>query len=286
DQYYHRHIKPEDSNRISKSWIRDMVAKYGKDSSVVKVRCLGEFADTEENQLITLEWLQAARDKEFVEDGSIPRFRISADIADGGLNETVIVASRQYDSFDHWIKLRRYNFPPARAPILAAEAAINMFKEFDGNKNEDDLVIDGLGVGAGTCGAIIHKGYNTVRYIGGSTEGVDTEKYRNTRVQSHMVMRDRLRDGQVVIADDFCEDDEDWEDFEGQMCSIKSKPGMGKLEDLLTKAEILRLGIKSPDMPDACSEIYAMQVPELITGDEPFVIIGELESAQYEGIAI
>lgn len=281
-QYYHRHIKPEDSHRISKSWIKDMITKYGKDSPVVKVRCLGEFADTEEDQLITIEWLQNARDREFKHDGSLPRFRVSVDVADGGTAQTVVIASRQYDSFTHWIKMKRYSFPPARAPILAAEAAVKMFKDYKGKIDEDDFAIDGLGVGAGTCGAVIHKGYQCVRYIGGG-ESDNPKKWRNRRVQSYMVMRDQLQNGLVVIAPDFC-DEEDWEDFEGQMCSIKSKPGLGRIEDLLTKAEIVRGGIVSPDMPDSVSMIYATQVPELVTGDEPFVIIGELESAQYESI--
>ena len=71
------HIRLEDTKRVSRAWVKRMQNKYGKTSPVVKIRCLGEFADDDENQLLSLSWIEEARYKPFEIDGSLKRRRLS-----------------------------------------------------------------------------------------------------------------------------------------------------------------------------------------------------------------
>ena len=79
-------------------------------------------------------------------------------------------------------------------------------------------------------------------------------------MQSYLVMRNAFRDGTIAVADDFVTDlPRDWDDFVGQLTSIVSKPGTERVEDLETKMEMKRRGIKSPDMADSCAMLFTGQ---------------------------
>ena len=264
--YYRKKIQHHEAPRIPQKWIDDMIAKYGKDSPVVQVRVFGNFVDTEENQLLALEWLQRAIDREFIEDGSIPTFRVSVDVADGGLDSSVVVVSFNYESFRYFRKQSIFNYPSSVAPIRTAESAALIYdalqEEFP--DLEGDLVVDSIGVGAGTAGWLIEKGYPVISYKGGASSD-DSEQWRNRRTQSHLCYRNDLRDDRIIIADDYCDPD-DWDDFLAQCVSIKTKPGDERVEDLETKEHMKARGVKSPDMPEAKIMAYATDTPT-VKGD-------------------
>lgn len=259
---YHRiHISLDKTKRVKRSWVKQMEDQYGKKSPVVRIRCYGEFADADPNQLISLAWLEDAGNRERAPDGSFPRLRVSVDVADGGEAMTVVTVCRHYSSFSEFVQRRRYSFPQAVSSIRAADVAEETFIEFGGRKedSEDDLVVDELGVGAGTAGTLIDREYPVVTYRGGERSD-DTKKWRNRRTQSYLCARDDLRDGKVVILDGFCEEVE-WDDFVAQMCSVRTKPGDERVEDLETKEHMMARGVKSPDDADSWAMQYATQEP-------------------------
>lgn len=276
--YYKMHVDLNKTNRVSRDWVKQMEDKYGVNSPVVKVRCYGEFAEMGENQLYALSWILAAREREFVDDGSVPYVRVSIDVSDGGEDETVITAARVYATFTHLLKQTRHSWSTAIAVIEAAKEGVKMFERFGGKKeSRDDFVVDSLGVGAGTAGALLDMGHRVVVYKGGSASD-NPNKWRCRRVQSHIVTRDNFRDGEFTIDDDFL-DDSDWDDFCAQMCSIQSKVGMEKVEDLITKKEMKALGIKSPDQAESVIMISATQIPTLIKKSNAAIeALGQMES--------
>lgn len=247
--------------RVPKEWVAKMARKYGESSPIFKIRCLGEFADSGANQLIPLQWiLDSFVDEPCAGDGSTPRLRVSIDIADGGEDETVITVLRRWNTFEELMCMRRFSFEAGVAPLRAAEAAIEMFKGWGGDKGEDDFVADGMGVGAGTVGKLSDEGYNVVRYAGGAASD-NPKKWRNRRVQSYTNLRDAFREGKLKVRRSAFESDEDVEDFQAQLCLIERKPGDEKVEDLVTKREMMQKGIKSPDIADSLAMGYATQMP-------------------------
>lgn len=274
--YYQIAITPEDSPRISKDWVDGMIRKYGIHSPIVKCRVLGQFVDMEEGQLLDPNWLEAVRlETEKEEDGSIPTLVISGDIADGGIDESVYHVAKHYHSYKIGIKQVRKSYTSETAVIDAADDLEQLFIDYEGDKGRDYFVIDSLGVGAGTAQELIRRGYRVIKYKGGQ-QSDQPKMWRNRRVQSYMVLRDQTRDQIYWFAPDFCDDD-DWEDFLAQACSIKYKDSGDKLEDLMTKNDMKAKGLKSPDMTDSWAMQFATSTP---INNSQFEIetFGELES--------
>lgn len=258
-EFYTKHIRFGDSRYTDAKWAERMRLRYGENSPVYQVRVLGEFVEMAENQLISLDWLNASRVRPFIPDGSHKKLRVSVDVADGGLNETSISAGEHYESSVHLLRQQNYSFPQSESPILAAKAAIEMFEAFGGDKKRDDFVVDANGVGAGTAGYLIDKGYIVVSYRGGH-DSDDSKQWRNRRVQSHLVFRNALRDGWLFISDQFVSDEE-WDEFTAQCCAIRRKPGIERVEDIETKADMLARGVVSPDRLESAIMQFATQAP-------------------------
>jgi phage terminase large subunit len=262
--YYRISIPLDKAPRVSKDWVEKMARKYGVNSAIYKIRCLGEFADSSADQLIAMQWVLDAFADDVPSDGSIPRLRVSIDVADGGVDETVITVARHYATFEHIVKVKRYSFPGGEAPILAAQAAMGLFLAWGGRIGEDDFVPDSLGVGAGTAGFLIKSEHSVVRYQGGASSD-DPKRWRNRRVQSYVNLRDAFRDKKIRISNDAFESDDDREEFIAQLCTIEYARSDDRVEDILTKAEMKRKGIPSPDMADSAAMQYATQAPAVAT---------------------
>lgn len=258
--YYRMHIDLAHTTRVSKKWVEDMRRKYGDNSPIFKVRCLGEFASDDVNQLIASSWVAAAWDREWSPDGSVHKLRISVDVADGGEDESVITAGHHYSNHVRLLKQSVFSFSSDKASIDCADAAERVFIALGGNAAQDDFVVDSVGVGTGVAGVLVSRGYKVVRYKGGS-DSDNKKSWRNRRVQSYMVLRDAFRDGRLSFADEFTDDPTE---LQAQLCSVKSKPGIERVEDLLTRDEMRALGIKSPDRADSMAMQYATQAPRVL----------------------
>jgi uncharacterized protein YndB with AHSA1/START domain len=279
--YYQIHVDLRKTTRVNPSWVKEMEEKYGKDSPVVRVRCYGEFAEEDENQLLSLEWIVASRSKPYRSDGSIPRQRITVDCSDGGGNFTVVTNSVRHASFTLFKKQSKYSFPQGTAATRTRDIVKKIWVDNGMDKrNGDDIVVDSLGVGAGVASMLIEGGFPVIRYMGGAASDNSAE-WRNRRVQSYMVLRDNYRDGKIITADDYIAE-EDWDDHDAQLCSIRRKAGTENREDLLTKQEMVDKGIVSPDRADSEAMQFATQSPILTPGG-PILIGRTLETASYDG---
>lgn len=272
--YYRMRIRLEDTKRVSSAWVERMARKYGVNSPIYRIRVQGEFASDDAFQLIATEWITNAAHRDFSGDGSLPKLRVSVDVADGGEDETVITVGRHYDSHTKILKQKAFSFDLARAQKDAADAAERMFEEFGGRKGQDDFVVDSLGVGTGCAGELYDRGHVVIRYKGGEASDND-KKWRNRRTQSYLVTRDAFRDGLISFADDSIDE---YEELEAQLCSVKRKiVGDDKVEDLVTREEMRREGIKSPDRADSLVMQFATQAPVFSPashGKEPEITYG------------
>jgi hypothetical protein len=261
--FFRYHVNLQNARRIDKKWVESMRIKYGPSSPAFKIRCLGDFADASEAQLIPMQWvLDAHLAEPHKSDGSAPRLRVSVDVADGGLDETVITVAHLYYSKTVILKIQRFSFAASEAPIETAKAAEQMFFGFGGTVNSnDDFVVDSLGVGAGTAGWLLDKGYSVVTYKGGESSDSPAQ-WRNRRVQSYINLRNAFRDRAIELVQDVL-NEEDWDDLLAQLCSIEMDHSRDRVEDLITKEEMRRRGIKSPDMADSLAMQFATQTARL-----------------------
>lgn len=258
---YHRmHVRYQDAPRfISPEWVNSMRIKYGEDSPVFKIRVLGEFADFDSATLIPLEFIEEAFDADIEPDGSHPVLRVAVDVADGGADDTMITPCRRYDSFDHILQQKAFNFSPSVAVIKSAEAAITLFEAHGGQKDKDEFVVDANGVGAGTAGVLIDKGYRVIRHIGGE-KADDPSRWRNRRVQNHMSMYDRFSQYRVKIDKSMIDD---VEQFIQHMVAVKrDSSGDDKFDDIQTAEKVKAELGESPDRSASASMIFHGERPE------------------------
>lgn len=208
DLYYRMHVPytaaPE---YISPQWVEAMRIKYGEDSPIFKIRVLGEFADFDQAILIPYHFIEEAFDADITPDGSHSVKVVAVDVADGGADSTCITAGERFASYDHIKFQNRFNYDPSVAVLESARAAIRMFELIGGDKAADYFVVDANGVGAGTAGLLIEKGYNVIRYMGGESAD-EPDRYRNRRVQNHIAMADQFTQFKIKIDSKGIEDKE------------------------------------------------------------------------------
>lgn len=284
--YYRMHIKPEDAKEyISQDWLKNMAKKYGIDSPIYKIRCLGEFVEQEANQLIPYGWLTEAREREFEEDGSIPRLVVSVDVAAGGDDFTVTEASNFYETKTLKMRQEKHSFPAKTASLETARAAAEMFDRFDGKKDGNDLiVIDMMGVGNGAYNYLIEWGYPVVGYAGGSTGGVDTKRWRNKRVKVYWTFHDDLKNDKLHYSERFVDNEDDWDEYFDQVCMIRRRDGGERIEDLEPKEMLIKRTRKSPDRADTSAMAYITELPDIADSDEEDVeVMGSTMMESYDG---
>jgi phage terminase large subunit len=108
------------------------------------------------------------------------------------------------------------------------------------------------------AGELYDRGYRVIRYKGGESSD-NPEKWKNRRTQSYLVARDAFRDGLISFEPDAVDD---VEELEAQLCSVKRKiSGDDRIEELVTREEMRREGIKSPDRADSLVMQFATQAP-------------------------
>lgn len=277
--YYKMHIKHSDARKlIPQSWVNAMAQKYGVDSPIYLIRVAGEFASYDELILIPPEFIDDALNTPYKSDGSHPQLKISIDVADGGADSTTITAALHYADHVHVIKQKQFHFSPSVAVIESAQAAIEMFNGFGGNKIMDTFIVDAIGVGAGTAGYLMKEGYNVVRNVGGESSD-DANKWRNRRVQNYIALYNAFMEGSLTIEPDAIDDEEE---FTAHLLSIKRNEDNEKVDDIEPKKKIKQNGQPSPDRADSLSMQYNGEIP---TADSVIVMpttIGTLESASYD----
>jgi hypothetical protein len=263
--YFRMQLTLDKCKRVSKTWAAKLRRKYGENSPIYKIRALGQFASDDKNQLIASEWVTQAWFREREDDGSLARLCVSVDVGDGGTDESVITVCRHFDSFIRGLKQVPYNFPQESAQHDTADAAESLFDSHGGRKGIDYFVVDATGVGTGCAGVLMQRGHKVIRYKGGEASS-DPKMWRNRRVQSYMVLRDVFRDGMIVLEPDFTDDREE---FEAQVCSVKKKEGDDEVrEDLVTRLQMRKDGLQSPDRSDSLAMQMATQAPAILPGTQ------------------
>lgn len=248
EHYYLMHVKHTDARKlISREWVEHMGRTYGKDSPIYKIRVLGEFAAFDEYTLIPLELVEDTLDTALPPDGSQPKVRVSIDVADGGADKTVCTVGLHYATHVQIVRQLAYSHPPKLAPLLAAEEGIRLFEAFGGkiDGTDDDFVVDANGVGSGTAGALMQKGYRVVCHIG--SEGAPP--FKNRRTANYLAFERAHREGTLAISPGAIDDEEE---YRAHVTSVK-RASSDKVDEIETKDKMKRDGLPSPDRADSAS---------------------------------
>lgn len=280
--YYTIHASLDKTTRVDAKWVDKMIRKYGANSPVVKIRCYGYFADSDPDQLISMQWVEDAKNDARMSDGSIPTWRLSIDVSDGGEDETVFTLAQQFETFLLIRRCIRRSYERVMATKEAADDAIEVLNGFNLDPDQIDFIVDSLGVGAGVRDQLLSRGHRVIGFKGGASSS-NKKRWRNKRVQCYWAMHNALKDSRIVYADDCFVSSDDEIDYEAQLSSIQMKHSIDRIEDVKTKEEMKRSGIKSPDMADSSMMLFSDADVVIINDSfgETFGAVGKSDSEGY-----
>ncbi len=131
--------------------IDDVVATYGRDSNAYRVRVLGEFPTTADEQVIPLDWVEAAV-KRAVEPSELYRVVWGLDVARFGDDRSAL-AKRRGRVLLEPIKSWRGKDTMQTAGMVRAEYEAT-FKD----ERPSEILVDAIGIGAGVVDRLVELG--------------------------------------------------------------------------------------------------------------------------------
>lgn len=224
------------------------------------------------NQLINVEWIVHALHNRFVDDGSIPRIKISVDVSDGGKDKSVVTVARIHEGGTVILRQTAHRWPSSVAVTMCAEYVEQVWNNWGCSAdNGDVIVVDSLGVGAGVAGNLMKEGLPVIPYKGGEGSA-NPDLYRNMRVQTHIALRNAFRDGTIYFEPEAIADEKERTELKIHLTAIKRVAGQEKREDIETKDQLKSREGFSPDRSDSLAMLFADKCPTIYTDDDWSVI--------------
>lgn len=186
-----RHVKLEEAikaGRVSQEWVNNRLEQWGESSAIYQNRVLGEFADSDENSLIPLSWVEKANERWYEINGAPyegAAVSYGIDVAREGDDKTCFV--KLSGDVVEWIIYRTKN---------KTTETTDDFIELAGDDFESPVAVDANGVGAGVYDQLEQKGYNVTSYNVQAptdlTDSTGTETFNNMRSAILWAVRELL----------------------------------------------------------------------------------------------
>ena len=219
------------SPNISKKWIKQMIDKWGEDSDFVRVRILGEFPRTSDSLFIPNDIIDEAvkRNLHHRDYKNLPIY-LGVDVARFGSDKSVLVLKQGYKVLD----IQTF------AGIDTMELASQVQEYYYRNPKIASVTIDSVGVGAGVCDRLKQLDIPITEINVGAASS-NNRAYYNLRAEVYSLMKDWLRSADIPDNEDFIRE------LRSIMYGFNSKSQL----QIMTKADMKKLGSDSPDIVDA-----------------------------------
>lgn len=294
-------VSSEDSPRTNKENIKSLIAKYGYDSNVVRVRIRGLFPKQDDDVFIGIDMLEACSSKlyELPDDKRAPLVIFGVDVARFGDDETIIYLNdrgkcrlagshRGQDlmkTVGEIVRLYNRFMSDELSKQRAARAAGDDYEPYRGRVY---VQIDDTGLGGGVTDRLkevkIEQKLSQMMIIPinaaekietDTLDGKEAAKYYNN-LTTHMwaTVRDLLKEKDIQIDDD--------DVLLAEMSSRKYRTASnGKLE-LESKDDMKKRGLDSPDRGDALALACYLGKIKKHTGSAPSVeAVNTLHKSSY-----
>lgn len=215
---------------VTRRWVYDRYMDWGPDSPMFESRVLGNFPSQGIDALYPLDWLEAARYREVLEDSVAP-YTIGIDVAGPGEDETVIVVLRGYDVME----VSAFTQPDARPYV--AQRLERYPRELISTIN-----VDSVGIGWYFAMDLKSQGYN-VQTINMQEQPFDDTRYQDFRSEVMWKVRENLQAGRYTNLYD--------DTLRSQASVIKYEQVTRNKIKVESKQDMLKRGIHSPDRLEA-----------------------------------
>ena len=231
----------EDSPRVTQKYVDYIAAKYGKDSNVYRVRCLGEFPTADDNTLVPFYAVEAARGREVKPFGD---YVWGLDVARFGDDRTALCKARKnaiIEPFQWWQGMDTM--------VTAGKVAREYFKT-PMNERPLAIYVDVIGLGAGVVDRLQEQDIPAIG-VNVSESASVSEEFNRLRDELYWNAREFFTDNDATIP----EGDKDIEDVMEVFTSEITTPtykeaSNGKIE-VEKKKDMKKRGVRSPDIAES-----------------------------------
>jgi hypothetical protein len=228
-----------DSPLVTPDYVQSLKDRYGENSSVYKVRVLGEFPDGSDNAVIPLSWMEEAMDREV----SYPQSKKIAglDVARFGDDKTALIIRQggHVKYIDSWMKTDLMD---------SCGRVVNLYNE----GHFDVICVDAIGIGAGVADRLKELSIPTVAVNVAETASYQ-DKFNRLRdelwwkVREFFEAKDCKLDSELLQCKDLLN--------ELSIMTYKFSSN-GKLQ-VESKDDLKKRGVASPNLADAlCLTFY------------------------------
>lgn len=219
----------------SRQWVYEQYHEVGPQHPYWQSRVLGEFPTEGEYSLFSLQWLNAARSREPIDQGG-PVF-VGLDVGGRGENETAMIF-REDDSI---LDIKTTASPE---PMPYVMAVLDQWRE-----RIKEINVDTAGIGFYFADQLQKAGY-PVNFVNGGSSAFEKERYTNLRAELYSNLAKKFRENTIHGVND--------PKLIDQLIGIQWKTGGQKmLFTIESKEEMRKRGAQSPDRADALSLAFA-----------------------------
>jgi hypothetical protein len=245
EDWWAKHVTLADAisaGRIDPEWAEARKRQWGEESPVYQARVLGEFPEQSEDQLVSLSWIERARQNDLTalletDVGKTWRQVAGVDVARFGNDDSTMI--------------RRVG-----PVVLMAESWHgNDLMTTTGRVRDTKLPahVDSIGVGAGVVDRLREQGH-PVTGINVSEAARDSEHFQNLRAELYWHLRGRFRDDEIDLTR---LSEPMYDRLVGELTATRfTYQSNGKLKIEAKEEMRKRLG-RSPDLADALMLTFA-----------------------------
>lgn len=247
--YHTFKVSGENSQRVSKEYIKMIIDMYGQDSDVYRVRVAGEFPKSMPDSFIQLDWAENCSKKK-TDDICLFRIDIGVDVARYGDDQTIISPLFDKKRQQKPIELNHNDTMQTTGVIVQL---VNKYRiDHIGMPIHIKIDCDGLGVGVYDRLKEVKQKENwaTVKLYechfgaaGGKNSEIEPIEYSNSTGLMWGLLREKLRKNELELI----YNDKQITQITNRKYRINSD---GKIE-LERKEDMKKRGLTSPDMADA-----------------------------------
>lgn len=243
-------VSGENSRRVSREFIQDIIDMYGLDSDVYRIRVAGEFPKAMPDSFIQLDWVENCSKHTPTRTYPVLRIDIGIDVARYGDDETVInvLFDKRYQQKQ---KILHHN-DTMQVTGSIVQLVENLRQQYIGIPIHIKIDCDGLGVGVYDRLKEIkrQKAWNTVKLYechfggaGGKNKQEEPVEYSNSTGLMWGLLREKLKRNEIELI----YDDKQIAQLSNRKYRINSD---GQIE-LERKEDMKKRGLTSPDRGDA-----------------------------------
>lgn len=175
DEWYTMRVNAAESPRVSKEFVEEVRSTYGENSNAFRVRVLGEFPLADDDTVIAISLLEAAKMREIALSHSAPMIW-GLDVARFGSDRTVLTKRKGSKLYEPPIVKRNMD------TMQVAGFVLNEWNETPERLRPIEICIDVIGIGSGVVDRLLELGLPVIAVNVGEAPALN-DKFLNLRAE-------------------------------------------------------------------------------------------------------